>query len=220
MPLPSEMPTHTAGPPYTRPTHPDSALHGLQGCYEAFRRQLNATHIISCLPGSQAVSGKAELAASLESAYGAAAWGILPLSFRLPQQYAALATHLKQARLDAVCCRFVHNGIGMSIMPALLGSLPSGTHTQPPPPFTRAALQEQSRGRHSLWLMKEEVHRGAGVRVVNPAQALAWGLAPDRGSGASGGSDGDTRSVLAQRFVADQLLVEGRPVYIRWGGCN
>ena len=73
----------------------------MQGCYEAFRRQLNATHTISCLPGSQAVSGKAELAASLEAAYGAAAWGILPLTFRLPQQYAALATHLKQVQLAA-----------------------------------------------------------------------------------------------------------------------
>lgn len=50
---------------------------------------------MSCVPGTQAVSGKAALAGSLEAAYGAAAWGVVPRTFRLPQQYPAMAAHLR-----------------------------------------------------------------------------------------------------------------------------
>lgn len=69
---------------------------GLQGCYEAFKRRLNASHAVSCVPGTQAVSDKAGLAASLAAAYGPAAWHIVPRSYRLPGEYAALAAHIKQ----------------------------------------------------------------------------------------------------------------------------
>ena len=71
----------------------------LQGCYEAFKRALNASHAVSCVPGTQAVSGKSLLVASLAAAYGEAAWGIVPLSFRLPGQYADMAAHIKQVGL-------------------------------------------------------------------------------------------------------------------------
>jgi hypothetical protein len=70
--------------------------HTVQGCYEAFKRVLNASHAVNCVPGTQAVSGKSLLIASLAAAYGEAAWGIVPLSFRLPSQYAHMAAHIKQ----------------------------------------------------------------------------------------------------------------------------
>lgn len=73
----------------------------LQGCYEAFKRRLNASHAVSCVPGTQAVSDKGGLAASLRAAYGPAAWGIVPRSFRLPGEYAELAAHIKQVRPGA-----------------------------------------------------------------------------------------------------------------------
>jgi hypothetical protein len=57
---------------------------------------LNASHAVNCVPGTQAVSGKSMLIASLAAAYGEAAWGIVPLSFRLPSQYARMAAHIKQ----------------------------------------------------------------------------------------------------------------------------
>lgn len=70
----------------------------LQGCYEAFRRQLNATHAVNCVPGTQAVTGKAALVSSLAAAYGPSAWGVVPRSFRLPAQYGEMAAHLKRVR--------------------------------------------------------------------------------------------------------------------------
>lgn len=135
-----------------------------QGCYEAFKRRLNDTHAVSCVPGTRAVTGKATLGTTLYAAYGDAAWGIVPRSFRLPQQYAELAAHLKQ---------------------------------------------EQGSGQGSLWVLKEDVHRGKGVGVMSPPQVLARALdAPPRGKG--------FRHVLAQRFLGQQYLVAGRPFYIRW----
>ncbi|KAL4452451.1 hypothetical protein ABPG75_008113 [Micractinium tetrahymenae] len=139
---------------------------GRLGCYEAFKRRLNASHAVSCVPGTQAVSDKAGLAASLEAAYGPAAGGIVPRSFRLPQQYTALAAHIKQ---------------------------------------------EQRSGRSGgLWVLKEDAHRGKGVGVVSPPAALLGAL-----QRAPGGRAGSVRHVLAQRFLENQLLIDGRPFYIR-----
>lgn len=44
-------------------------------------------------------------------------------------------------------------------------------------------LQEHAAGRSSLWVLKEDVHRGKGVAVVSPTQLLARALerAPSAG---------------------------------------
>ena len=80
---------------------PVSVPLSVQGCYEAFKRRLNASHSVSCVPGAQAVTGKASLVGSLQAAYGEGAWGIVPRSFRLPQQYSDMVAHLKQVGLHA-----------------------------------------------------------------------------------------------------------------------
>lgn len=64
-------------------------------------------------------------------------------------------------------------------------------------------------------MLKEDVHRGKGVGVVAPHQALARAL--ERAPGASRGPGVPLKHVLAQRFLGEQLLVAGRPFYIRWG---
>lgn len=115
------------------------------------------------MPGTHAVTDKGGLAASLGAAYGAAAWGIAPRSFRLPQQYRALAAHLRQ---------------------------------------------EAGAGRAPTWVLKEDVHRGTGVTVAGPLRALARALERTPGGGGP-------RHVLAQKFVGDQLLLGGRPLYVR-----
>lgn len=95
-------PCHNLGPTWVQQVAlGPSAAHFLQGCYEAFKRRLNASHAVSCVPGTQAVSDKAGLAASLEAAYGPDAWGIVPRTFRLPGEYAALAAYIKQVRLGS-----------------------------------------------------------------------------------------------------------------------
>lgn len=63
-------------------------------------------------------------------------------------------------------------------------------------------------------MLKEDVHRGKGVGVATPSQALARALEP------APGDRRGLRHVLAQRFLGDQYLVGGRPFYIRcawWG---
>ena len=159
---------------------------------------------------------------------------------------------------------------------------PGGPHPNPPPllaPACHCHLQEHAAGRASLWVLKEDVHRGKGVAVVTPAQLLSRALegAPSHGwfggswdwhgllgggsfagwqrllrlraarqgwrgvlahlwggwngamnrvwrsmrSAASWrpwrGAGSPTRHVLAQQFLGEQYLVDGRPFYIRWG---
>lgn len=198
-------------PPSRRRPHPR------QGCYEAFRRSLNASHAVSCVPGSQALSGKAALAATLEAAYGPAAWGLLPLSFHLPRQFPALAAHLRQVACGGPGPRWrrLHGGgdeasaepVRSTRAQPALRSL-----TTPPPPATPccAAAQEQAAGGSSLWVLKEDVHRGRGVAVADPARTLLRAL--ERTPRAQGGGQ---RHVLAQAFLGQQLLVGARPFYIR-----
>ncbi|PRW57529.1 tubulin tyrosine ligase-like member 5 [Chlorella sorokiniana] len=188
---------------YQRTGAVDVLWTGPAGCYEAFRRQLNATHAVSCVPGSQAMTDKAALVGSLAAAYGPAAWGVVPRSFRLPAQYGEMAAHLKR---------------------------------------------EHAAGHSSLWVLKEDVHRGKGVAVVSPAQLLARALERAPGSGwfsdswdwsslGSGSFAGwqrllrvrvarqGWRGVLAHvwtswnsamnQFLGEQYLVGGRPFYIR-----
>lgn len=72
-------------------------------------------------------------------------------------------------------------------------------------------LQEQRSGRSGgLWVLKENAHRGKGVGVVSPPTALLRAL-----ERSPAGPSGSVRHVLAQRFVDNQLLINGRPFYIR-----
>lgn len=179
----------------------------LQGCYEAFRRRLNATHAVACVPGTQALSDKGRLGASLEAAYGPAAWGLVPRSFRLPHEFGRLAAHLKQVGrlLQAYC---LPNG-GARRRTAAVGCRRAAGLIAAPAGLLRALPQEHAAGRWSPWVLKEDVHRGKGVGVATPAQALLRALQRPPGSG------GGTRHVLAQRFLGQQFLVGGRPFYIR-----
>ncbi|KAL4853083.1 Tubulin polyglutamylase TTLL5 [Chlorella vulgaris] len=147
---------------YQLAEHVDVMWTGQKGCYEAFKRRLNTSHAVSCVPGTNAVTAKAALVTSLAAAYGQAAWSILPQSFRLPQEYSELAAQLKE---------------------------------------------DERSGASSMWVLKEDVHRGKGVGVVTAHQALFRALerAPD----------GGRRHVLAQRFLSQQYLVQGRPFYVR-----
>ena len=52
---------------------------------------------------------------------------------------------------------------------------------------------------------------GKGVGVVSPPAALLHAL-----QRAPAGPAGSVRHVLAQQFVENQLLIDGRPFYIRW----
>lgn len=288
----------TPSPPTRPPTSPPT-----QGCYAAFRRQLNATHAVSCVPGSQAVTEKAALVGSLAAAYGPAAWGVVPRSFRLPTQYGEMAAHLKRVGgwaagwldgwLDGIAAarpdKLGDGGLAGGerqndlLAPApcferSLGRAHSNQVPSPPPaPVPRYLLQEHAAGRSSLWVLKEDVHRGKGVAVVTPPQLLSRALEGANRQGWLGGGwdwrgllgggswDGwqrmlrlraarqgwrgvlahlwgtwngamnrlwrsmrsaaswrawrgaasSTRHVLAQQFLGDQYLVDGRPFYIR-----
>lgn len=208
------------------PTDATAPLHPLQcpqGCYEAFRRQLNATHAVSCVPGSRAVTDKAALVGSLVAAYGPAAWGMVPRSFRLPAQYGEMAAYLKQVgggggmhgrrqhtatlAKNAVGCRCSLDSMVQGQVPNCLeapGPGPTRPHQQDTfsntclsgisanilsnlsaTPFV---LQEQAAGRSSLWVLKEDVHRGKGVAVVSPTQLLARALERAPSAGWFGGA--------------------------------
>lgn len=185
------------------------------------------------MPGTHSLTDKAALASSLEAAYGPAAWGLLPRTFRLPHQFGQLAVHLKQVGCvgvesllvvgSFVClvpCHLLKSVGGTACASGWHGplaslALPASTpHELHPltlvhhPPL----LQEQQAGQGSLWVLKEDVHRGKGVAVASPARTLLRALeaSPRRGGG--------TRHVMAQRFMTDQMLVGDRPFYIRWVG--
>ena len=147
----------------------------MQGCYAAFQRRLNATHAVSCAPGSQAVTGKASLVASMVAALGeAAAFSVLPPSYLLPGDYTRLTRLIKA------------------------GSFQNDSSAGPFDP--------------GLWVLKEEAHRGSGLRIVGSHGLLAAALEhrPGPGHGAR-----QRRYALAQQFLRDQHLVGGRPYYIR-----
>ena len=82
-----------ARPPTYVPLRPLPA----QGCYAAFQRAPNATHLVSCVPGAQAITDKGRLGASLVAAYGReGALGLAPPSFGLPGEYARLVQRARQ----------------------------------------------------------------------------------------------------------------------------
>ncbi len=69
----------------------------LQGCLAAFKRKLQPRHLVSCLPGTEVITEKSRLFATLEAAFGsAAAARISPLAFTLPRQYFQLAQTVRQ----------------------------------------------------------------------------------------------------------------------------
>ena len=130
------------------------------------------------------------------------------------------------------CWPYIATRVAHLRLPPLLSCCPPPHATATPAP---SLLQEQRSGGSSLWVLKEDVHRGKGVGVVTPRQALAQALdrAPDGGSvwgwgwgsgwgkGWSWGGRGrgpSYKHVVAQRFLEQQYLVGGRPFYIRCGG--
>ena len=78
--------------------------------------------------------------------------------------------------------------------------------TAPLPPTPHPAHKPQAPpGEH--WALKRDVHRGEGVHVVPAARVAVRARARCEG--------GQPCYVAAQRFILDQLLVQGRPFYIR-----
>lgn len=135
----------------------------MQGCYAAYKQHdLNYTHSISCVPGTQSITGKAALIKTLTTAYGTAAFSIIPTSYILPEQYYALAKEVTRQK------------------------------------------------RKVPWVLKEDAHRGKGVYVAQGSDVLTKARETVGGRG-----DGGNKYVLAQRFMKDQFLVNGRPFYIR-----
>lgn len=97
-------------------------------------------------------------------------------------------------------------------MDASCSSSPQPTPPLPARPPARPPPQEHAAGAASLWVLKEDVHRGKGVGVATPARALLHALDRAPGGGAQ------PKHVLAQRFLGEQYLVGGRPFYIRCAG--
>ena len=138
-----------------------------QGCYRAFSQRLKPGQMVSCTPGSQAITQKAQLVLTMREAYGSAAPLFLPQSYLLPWDYLTFARAVR-----------------------------AGGTSRP-------------------WVLKEDVHRGKGVAVLPPAAALR--AARERKASASrhNAEPRALRYVVAQSFVADQMLVARRPFYIR-----
>lgn len=60
----------------------------------------------------------------------------------------------------------------------------------------------------TTWIMKQNMHRGKGVKVVPASQVLQHALIKDKNSR-------EQQYVLAQKFIANQYLIANRPFYIR-----
>lgn len=73
----------------------------MQACFAAFRRKLLPSHLVNCLPGSEAMTEKAWLFWTLRAAYGKLAAAIAPEVFQLPREYFQLARTLVQVGGDA-----------------------------------------------------------------------------------------------------------------------
>lgn len=128
-----------------------------QECLRAFSQPLEEEHLISCMPGSEALTSKRGLIRTLIQAYGREDAGVLaPLAYTFPADYLEFARVVK---------------------------------TDP----------------EALWVLKSEKHRGRGVRILPGREALK--LVVSR--------SGEPEFGVAQRFIKDQILVDGRPMYIR-----
>lgn len=180
----------------------------LQACSEAFKRPLRPGQLVNCVPGLEAVTEKARLFRSLEVAFGAAAAAaVAPLTYSLPGQYFQLAALLqKEVHLVQQPC-FCLGTDGSALSASLMcRNCPPTTalHFTPPPPLPvkQGGVEQQGR-----WVLKEEAHQGKGVRIVPPCQLLA--VAVERQAGRQ-------KFALAQRLIAKQLLVQGRPFYVRY----
>jgi hypothetical protein len=147
-------------PPHLSPPLTPSRS-SLQSCSAALSAAAAPpSNTINCLPGCQALTDKASLAATLSAAYGAdGAAAVLPRTFALPSQQRQLAAHVRAS------------------------------------------------GAGGAWVLKEGTHRGQGVVAVEGGDVVR--RARERTPA------GRPRFVLAQRFLADQLLVEARPVTLR-----
>jgi hypothetical protein len=137
----------------------------------------------SCLPGARAVTLKKPFVAAWQAAYGERAFGHIPRSYALPEQYWMWRRHL--AALDA----------------AAPGSN-SGS----------------SDGGGLKWVLKANVHRGKGVRVLPQAEAVvaAAGL---EGAAAAQQVSKDAKEqpqqpqqqepILVQSYLSPQVRFQG-----------
>lgn len=90
---------------------------GRQGCYQAFKYDLLNTHIISCSPGTESITKKARLVSTLLTAFGDVAFSIIPLTYRLPQDYFQLVDRIKKENSSSWALkRDVHRGKGVSLV--------------------------------------------------------------------------------------------------------
>lgn len=140
----------------------------MQSCIEAFRNSsISITNVISCAPGTEALTSKSNIVQTLSDMFGSAAAGIMPTAFLLPAQYPQFARHLRQTN---------HAGI---------------------------------------WALKEEAHRGMGVVPLTGDVVLKRALEHAPWSTQDPHSPPKHRFVVAQRFIDDQLLINGRPFTMR-----
>lgn len=184
----------------------------LQGCYAAFQRPLNATHAISCCPGSEAITGKAELVATMVAALGQEeAFALLPRSYVLPRDYSQLVREVKLRKQQSwVTGDGESSGSSRAkhACSAVCGSSRSsggGVHNRAACPWAEEATF--SSALPGLWVLKEDAHRGRGLAIASSTLVLKKALERSL--------DGRRRFVLAQRFLAPQHLVGGRPYYVR-----
>ncbi|KAK2077184.1 hypothetical protein QBZ16_004818 [Prototheca wickerhamii] len=92
---------------------------GREGCYRAFSQRLKPGQMVSCTPGSQAITQKAQLVLTMRETFGAAAPLFLPRSYLLPWDYLAFARAVRAggAARPWVLKEDVHRGKGVAVLP-------------------------------------------------------------------------------------------------------
>ncbi|GBF95305.1 hypothetical protein Rsub_08336 [Raphidocelis subcapitata] len=91
-----------------------------QACQMAFPH-MRPGQLASCVPGVRAITLKKPFVQSWQRAYGELAFGHIPRSYALPEQYWLWRNHIEQARSPAtakwVLKANVHRGKGVSVLP-------------------------------------------------------------------------------------------------------
>lgn len=145
----------------------------MQACHAAYKRSLQAHQIVSCLPGTEAITEKARLFATLEAAYGVRlAAKIAPLSFTLPRQYFQLAQMVQEVGLVlriSVLALWVEGGLHAKMLGPLSCSSAGrmswmsiagcGTNSSLAMIDGSAGCRCLAQGAHTSWVLKEEVHQ-------------------------------------------------------------
>ncbi|KAL6752058.1 tubulin-tyrosine ligase family-domain-containing protein [Haematococcus lacustris] len=165
---------------------------------------LQPGQLISAMPGLMSLTRKRKLGSTLEAALGATAWDLVPRTFTLPDQLPELKAHLAaQAALPNPAASPALTTCQPGSQPASLaevdGEGPDGAKLEGVEgPGGAGVVPGLVGGLSRFWILKTAQHLGKGLVLLPEEQA-----APAK------------PYVVAQRYVGNPLLIEGRKFGLR-----